>query len=74
MDAFDEAKQQLAELLLEIEESYLCCNICSEPYNVDTNRPKLFRCKHTYCSKCVNHNYHFKDFAGAQGVCVMDRT
>jgi len=74
MNAFDEAKQLLFATLIEVEESSLCCNICAEPYNETTNKPMLFRCKHTYCMKCINKQYHFKAFGGVDGLCVMDRT
>jgi hypothetical protein len=71
---FDSYRTELEQFLSDVGDNSLYCMICTEMFNYDTNEPILFRCKHTFCRKCVNKHFHFKQFAGINGLCIVDRT
>nr|CAD7432365.1 unnamed protein product [Timema monikensis] len=31
----------------------LRCSVCTERYNIDTRKPKILMCHHTFCLKCL---------------------
>lgn len=46
------------ELIIELQQRYLECAICTETYDEDNHIPKLLPCLHTFCLKCISslHN------------------
>ncbi|KAL5013832.1 hypothetical protein ScPMuIL_008102 [Solemya velum] len=53
----------------EIEESFLTCSICFQPYNT----PKALPCLHTFCLGCIR-DYFYSRFEGAdQFPCPVCR-
>ncbi|XP_059152762.1 uncharacterized protein LOC131938658 [Physella acuta] len=37
----------------DLEETFLTCSICGEPFNQSDRSPKLLTCNHTFCQMCL---------------------
>ncbi|VDI24710.1 Hypothetical predicted protein [Mytilus galloprovincialis] len=46
------------ELIVELQQRYLECGICTEAFDEENHIPKLLPCLHTFCLKCISslHN------------------
>lgn len=42
------------ELIIELQQRYLECGICTEAFDEDNHIPKLLPCLHTFCLKCIS--------------------
>ena len=42
-----------SDLLTQLSEEILCCDICSEEFDCDTRTPRILPCFHSFCGVCL---------------------
>nr|CAD7199927.1 unnamed protein product [Timema douglasi] len=51
-DSEESRRLVIMSQLKEMDE-LLRCSVCTERYNIDTRKPKILMCHHTFCLKCL---------------------